>query len=100
MSLGENVIRGMLFRGMVFRGNVVRGNVVRGNVVRGTNIEPIFYNATRSLARFENNNIIFYFEKRSSLLQRWRCSCKFKNRRIGSSPSIVSYNTTCSLTHF
>jgi hypothetical protein len=27
-------------------------------------------------------NILFYFEKRSSLLQRWRCSCKFK--RIGS----------------
>jgi hypothetical protein len=61
----------MVFRGMVFRGNVVRGNVVRGNVVRGTNIEPInpganstivsynasvvnFYNASGSLARFEN----------------------------------------------
>jgi hypothetical protein len=36
------------------------------------------YNATGSLARFENNNILFYFEKRSSLLQRQRCSCKFK----------------------
>jgi hypothetical protein len=34
-----------------------------------------------SLARFENKNIIFYFWKRSSLLQRWR---KFKNCRIGS----------------
>jgi hypothetical protein len=33
-----------------------------------------FYNATGSLARFENKNIIFYFLKRSSLLQRWRCS--------------------------
>jgi hypothetical protein len=43
-----------------------------------------FYNATGSLARFENKNILFCFEKRSSLLQRWRCSCKFKNRRIGS----------------
>jgi hypothetical protein len=43
-----------------------------------------FYNATGSRARFENKNILFYFEKRSSLLQRWRCSCKFKNRRIGS----------------
>jgi hypothetical protein len=43
-----------------------------------------FYNATGSLARFENKNIIFYFSKHSSLLQRWRCSWKFKNRRIGS----------------
>jgi hypothetical protein len=43
-----------------------------------------FYNATGSLARFENKNILFCFEKRSSLLQRWHCSCKFKNRRIGS----------------
>jgi hypothetical protein len=42
------------------------------------------YNATGSLACFENKNISFYFYKRSSLLQRWRCSCKFKNRRIGS----------------
>jgi hypothetical protein len=32
-----------------------------------------FYNATGSLARFENKNAFFYFEKRSSLLQRWRC---------------------------
>jgi hypothetical protein len=39
-----------------------------------------FYNATDSLARFENKIIFFYFEKRSSLLQR----CKFKSRRIGS----------------
>jgi hypothetical protein len=37
-----------------------------------------FYYATGSLARFENKNILFYFEKR------WSCSCKFKNRRIGS----------------
>jgi hypothetical protein len=43
-----------------------------------------FYNATGNKARFENKNILFYFEKRSSLLQRWRCSCKFKSRRIGS----------------
>jgi hypothetical protein len=42
------------------------------------------YNATGSLARFDNKNIFFYFEKRSSLLQRWGCSCKFKSRRIGS----------------
>jgi hypothetical protein len=37
-----------------------------------------FYNATGSLARLENKNILFYFEKRCSLLQRWRCSCKLK----------------------
>jgi hypothetical protein len=43
----------------------------------------IFYNATGSLARFKIKNIIFYFEKRSSLLQCWRCTCKFKSRRIG-----------------
>jgi hypothetical protein len=34
-----------------------------------------FYNATDSLARFKNKNILFCFEKCS----RWRCSCKFKN---------------------
>jgi hypothetical protein len=44
----------------------------------------IFYNATGSLARSENKNILFYFEKHSILLQRWRCSYKFKSRRIGS----------------
>jgi hypothetical protein len=27
-----------------------------------------FYNATGSLARIENKNILFYFEKRSSLV--------------------------------
>jgi hypothetical protein len=45
-----------------------------------------FYNATGSLARFENKkkNILFYIEPSSSLLQRWRCSCKFESRRIGS----------------
>jgi hypothetical protein len=47
-----------------------------------------FYNATGSLARFESKNIVAYFEKRSSLLQRWRCSCKFKSRRIGSWPKL------------
>jgi hypothetical protein len=43
-----------------------------------------FYNATGSLARFGNKNFLLKFEKRCSLLQRWRCSCKFKSRRIGS----------------
>jgi hypothetical protein len=33
-----------------------------------------FNNATGSLAHFENKNIFFPFEKRSSLLQRWRCT--------------------------
>jgi hypothetical protein len=41
-----------------------------------------FYNAKGSLARFEKN-FLFSFEKHSSLLQRWRCCCKIKNRRIG-----------------
>jgi hypothetical protein len=44
----------------------------------------IFFNATGSLARFENNFLKFYFEKRSSLLQRWFCIWKFKSRRTGS----------------
>jgi hypothetical protein len=42
------------------------------------------YNATSSLLRFENENNFYKFEKRTSLLQRWRCSCKFLSRRIGS----------------
>jgi hypothetical protein len=49
-----------------------------------------FHNATGSIARFENKNILFYFEKRPSLLQRWRCSCKFKSRRIGSWIPVLS----------
>jgi hypothetical protein len=44
-----------------------------------------FYNATDNLARFENKNILFYFENAVAYyIQRWRCSCKFKSRRIGS----------------
>jgi hypothetical protein len=38
---------------------------------------------------FQNLKIFFYFEKRSSLLQRWRCSCKFKIRRIGSKRQMI-----------
>jgi hypothetical protein len=41
-----------------------------------------FYSATDSLARLKKT-ISFYCEKRSSLPQRWRCSCNFKSRRIG-----------------
>jgi hypothetical protein len=48
-----------------------------------------FYSATSSLVRFENRFFFFYFEKCSSLLQRWRCSCKFKNRRIGSRMEVI-----------
>jgi hypothetical protein len=33
-----------------------------------------FYNATGSLARLENKNILVYFEKRCNLLQCWRCT--------------------------
>jgi hypothetical protein len=42
------------------------------------------YNATGSQVRFGNKTNFFYFEKLSSLLQRWRCCCKFRSRRIGS----------------
>jgi hypothetical protein len=46
----------------------------------------IFYNATGSLACFENKKIFYYTLKNAvhRLLQRWRCSCKVKSRRIGS----------------
>jgi hypothetical protein len=40
------------------------------------------YNATSSRLRLEIKKF-FFFEKRSNLLQRWRCSCKFSSRRIG-----------------
>jgi hypothetical protein len=43
------------------------------------------YNQTSSLVLFENKNVFFYFETRSSLIQRWRCSCKFGSRRMDSS---------------
>jgi hypothetical protein len=32
------------------------------------------YSATSSLACSESNSVLFYFEKRSSLIQRWRCT--------------------------
>jgi hypothetical protein len=51
-----------------------------------------FYNATGSLARFENKNILFTFKKHSSLLQRWRCSCKLKI--VGLEWNIVVLNPT------
>jgi hypothetical protein len=39
-------------------------------------------------------NIFFYFEKRSSLQQRWRCSCKFRSLRIGSRATIKKSGPT------
>jgi hypothetical protein len=53
--------------------------------IHNTSVVKI-HNAISSLARFENKNISYYSEKRSSLLQRQRCSCscKFKSRKIGS----------------
>jgi hypothetical protein len=43
------------------------------------------YNAMDSPVRIENKNISFNLKKRSSLLQRWRCTvCKSRRRRIGS----------------
>jgi hypothetical protein len=43
------------------------------------------YHAASSLARFEHIFYSTHFEKRSSLLQRQRCSCTLKSRRICSS---------------
>jgi hypothetical protein len=34
------------------------------------------YNATGILVCFESRSVFSQFEKRSSLLQGWRCSCK------------------------
>jgi hypothetical protein len=36
------------------------------------------------VVRIKIKNILLYFEKCYSLLQRWRCSCKFRSCRIGS----------------
>jgi hypothetical protein len=71
------------------------------NWISGWTLEPIpttwiynagaviIYTAVSSLVRFKNRNIFFYFKKHSTLLQRWRCSCKFRRRRIGSWLSCV-----------
>jgi hypothetical protein len=64
-------------------GNIQSGDIWPGNimpmyqsyddrinntgVVPGPNPTTSIYNATGSLARFENKNILFYFEKRFSL---------------------------------
>jgi hypothetical protein len=55
------------------------------------------YTVANSLAGFENKNILFYFEKCCRLLQRWRCSCKFKKivgLGPGVNPTIVNYNAS------
>jgi hypothetical protein len=44
------------------------------------------YNATNSLARFENKKIFFYFEKCSSLRQRCLCSCEVAGLSTGKDP--------------
>jgi hypothetical protein len=45
---------------------------------------PLYQRHGWPSAFWEQKYFFFYFEKRSSLLQSWRCSCKFKSRRIGS----------------
>jgi hypothetical protein len=55
------------------------------------------YNTTSSLVRFENK--IFSFTMKNVLadvLQRWRCRCKFKSRRIGSRISLCARAMTFS----
>jgi hypothetical protein len=52
---------------------------------------------------FHLKNIFIFYEKRSSLLQRWRWSCKFQSRRIGSrktDEAIVRNNATSSPVSF
>jgi hypothetical protein len=60
------------------------------NTFSGANRAIASYNASGSVACFENKNFFFYFEKRSSLLQFYN-SCKFKVVRFAP----CSYNQTC-----
>jgi hypothetical protein len=41
------------------------------------------------MERFYYKKILSLIEKLSSPVQRWRCSCKIKNRRIGSRANFV-----------
>jgi hypothetical protein len=59
----------------------------------------IFYKATGGLVRFVNKNIFSLLKKCSRLLQRWRCSCKFKSRRTGSRDE-TSCAVSCTSTPF
>jgi hypothetical protein len=45
---------------------------------------------TVHIARFENKNILFEFEKRSSLLERWRCTKLFINSKVVGSTRVDS----------
>jgi hypothetical protein len=58
------------------------------------------YSATNSMARFKNKNNFSPKWKRSSLLQRWLCSCKFKSRRIGSRVRICTIGRLFALSSF
>jgi hypothetical protein len=70
---------GVQLAGNDFRRRVVRRAAAGTNSMKSganptTSIDNVnFYDATSSLVRFENKNMFFYFEKRSTLLQRWRC---------------------------
>jgi hypothetical protein len=47
-----------------------------------------FYNATESLASFENKNILFYFKNAlANYIQCWRCCCKLKS--VGLAPAVL-----------
>jgi hypothetical protein len=50
------------------------------------------YNATSSLVRFQNQNYFLVLWKRSTLLQRWRCSCKFRNSTHTRKPACAQRN--------
>jgi hypothetical protein len=59
----------------------------------GTNPTAAIYKATNSVERYYRLNIDFpYCKKRSSLLQRWCCSCNFQSRRIGSWERCYDHN--------
>jgi hypothetical protein len=67
----------------IYNASIVK--IYNASIVKIYNASIVkIYNATSSLVRFKNKTSFFYFKKRSSLLQLWRCSCKFKIRRIGS----------------
>jgi hypothetical protein len=51
----------------------------------------VSYNA--SVEKSKNKNFVSILKKRSSLYQRWRCSCKFRSW-TGANPEILSYLTS------
>jgi hypothetical protein len=54
----------------------------------GPNPTTLIYNARGSLARFENKNILFHFEKRSSLLQCWALYIAVNSKVLGLAPDL------------